>query len=1244
MACRKNESDAVLSGTFSGRDGVAKCSSELNTMGQAAPLDTQEKALRQMHLVSDNLLVGACPTSAPQSRKIDGPDTRSVCQGLAEAPPARELAFMRALDNQEWKHLNLTTMYVPRFGYVPHFFPVPRTEQNTGNILLIAAPCGRGKSFVFRSYMKSLLQDKHSARVLLLSANILYGTNLSTELRKDGFDAGFYKDADANLARRQVVVCSLESLHHLDGQCFDLMLIDEVRSISNLVGGETMPDFSNLFLLRDLCSTTPQLVMCDADALYTVEKSELVPAVEDFIRIVAPNRSVTCVTFNHPGPPHLKRSARLFYDCTVAEPGADEWWKEIETAAAAWHENREHRLAICVGSKKQLREVCTRLEALRLPFKPYSGETHEKYRLDDLKRPDECWLEFGAVVSTTTLSIGVDPQSVQFARVFIWTCRMGCNVLTQAQAALRFGRGKQAPLLNPVIDILVDGMPPALRDELVYAKKRDALQVRTYDSELETLHKRRAKRIRLYTQQMMATGGFVDGVRQPLHVADHLLRLMAHGALERACQMCDINGTVRRVCTHRGWNIVEEALEQNSNAFNVNSFETPQIDEDDTFAALMTPEEKFTCILDYIAENGEEGFFDSCYELESSESGELKPRRSSREQWLVKTYWLLRPIGRLANVKTLVELEKPGVRQGIELNALSRCRTPEEQMKQDRYNDIDPSRKKRAHYMNRVGMGSRMLAAAECAQLLYVESIFESCNLPGWIVNAINRERVGESNDVDRASIQSLYYAADALYSGARDLLDLLGGIAKACGMKMEKVKERKQKNGLRKQMLVSLSFSHGELRSVVDDWLVKSERLNWKLVSVADWEDAHALLDQEQMELGMLNDTELDEDLHAAPDPPKAVVRIPDTRETRTEKSDGAALATVLARLRSLSSGAVSGPMHAKDKQWLDWLLVFDAVAEPKSKPNEKPPAVRYCTVTYDKKRVIGRRIASHPSSQHCPSGLRPLIFKLYYHDVDICNCHPTLYLQVARALDVAEHLLSKLIEYIENRQVMLDRIASFYGVSSAKCKYAVLRVMNGGSLMAWIRDAHCTRNQAEEQTDLRELQEIVRPAVMDAFFKMPQFKYRVATLTAQVQASASAKVAQAEARLTSAVTPHARVDAQKTLRKAFHKASALAVKRSVFSLCVFELEDLILEVIDSHLRSKGWTVSSLEFDGLKVEHRVGDVCIDGKWRDLETAMRKAEVEVETSLGYKITLVEKPLFHMMSELDVDDVMSDGNE
>ena len=124
---------------------------------------------------------------------------------------------------------------------------------------------------------------------------------------------------------------------------------------------------------------------------------------------------------------------------------------ELEDAMAAWHLDHEHRFAVCVGSKAQMREVCARLEQQRVPWKPYSGETGEKDRLEDLKDPDATWIEFGAIVSTTTLSIGVDPKRVQFARVFVWTCRVGCGVLAQFQAAQRFGRSAAAPLLSALI-------------------------------------------------------------------------------------------------------------------------------------------------------------------------------------------------------------------------------------------------------------------------------------------------------------------------------------------------------------------------------------------------------------------------------------------------------------------------------------------------------------------------------------------------------------------------------------------------------------------------------------------------------------------------------------------------------------------------------------------------------------------------------------------------------------------------
>ena len=197
----------------------------------------------------------------------------------------------------------------------------------------------------------------------------------------------------------------------------------------------------------------------------------------DFLALVAPQRPVVCATLSAEGPPHLRRAVRLFHNSAEAEWGRKEWLSEIRHACAAWHEDNELRLAVCVGSKTQMRTVCRLLQKEHVPFKPYSANTHEGCRLDDLRQPDAVWCKVGAVVSTTTLSIGVNPQSVRFARVFVWTCRLGCNVLAQAQAAQRFGRGERAPLLNRVIDVLVDGVEPHVRDELVAGGRRAAATV-----------------------------------------------------------------------------------------------------------------------------------------------------------------------------------------------------------------------------------------------------------------------------------------------------------------------------------------------------------------------------------------------------------------------------------------------------------------------------------------------------------------------------------------------------------------------------------------------------------------------------------------------------------------------------------------------------------------------------------------------------------------------------------------------
>ena len=115
-----------------------------------------------------------------------------------------------------------------------------------------------------------------------------------------------------------------------------------------------------------------------------------------------------------------------------------------------------------------------------------------------------------------------------------------------------------------------------------------------------------------------------------------------------------------------------------------------------------------------------------------------------------------------------------------------------------------------------------------------------------------------------------------------------------------------------------------------------------------------------------------------------------------------------------------------------------------------------------------------------------------------------------------------------------------------------------------------------------------------------------------------AEAKVKQAEVRLTEAVTVKARAMAMQAVWKARGKAAPSSIERSVFSHCIFELENAVLAAIDVHFRENGWTVGSLIYDGVLVEHRSD--------AGLKDAMRGAEERVRAEVGYTIKLTEKPL------------------
>ena len=99
----------------------------------------------------------------------------------------------------------------------------------------------------------------------------------------------------------------------------------------------------------------------------------------------------------------------------------------------------------------------------------------------------------------------------------------------------------------------------------------------------------------------------------------------------------------------------------------------------------------------------------------------------------------------------------------------------------------------------------------------------------------------------------------------------------------------------------------------------------------------------------------------------------------------------------------------------------------------------------------------------------------------------------------------------------------------------------------------------------------------------------------------------------------------------------SAAAIARSAFSQVMFELEDKVLDKIDESLCGQGWTVASLIYDGMLVEHRKGDGQdpSTGGWLELESALRVAEEAVAKALDYRISLLEKPLYGGPGDEDV---------
>ena len=356
-----------------------------------------------------------------------------------------------------------------------------------------------------------------------------------------------------------------------------------------------------------------------------------------------------------------------------------------------------------------------------------------------------------------------------------------------------------------------------------------------------------------------------------------------------------------------------------------------------------------------------------------------------------------------------------------------------------------------------------------------------------------------------------LIKAALGVSGKGQTLIELLRALGAALGLKLTvKYAQETQPDGKRPRLVRNDPGVRFEVKlsGVAKKWLVWSPALGAK-VRVADWQHHHAEQQQLRAEdtwAGADDNGDLFNDpFHVLEDDPA----MGGNPNVRAELIPYHALQRELATLQaqhdagawmhaasSATRSAWSEPqlaMYRRHESTTNALNAAKAI-DREAEPVNEATGLRELHVVYGKNSLdLGRRTATAPSMQHCPSALRHALCCALYHDIDIVSCHPTLMLQVVHKMVQAGALewgdaLNKLVEYAEldatgkpaGRMPLLLRVADHFGidhgVAKDVCKTLVLRVLNGGQVAAWCRDMDIVMPEGEPQRDLEDLEEVAR------------------------------------------------------------------------------------------------------------------------------------------------------------------------
>ena len=309
-----------------------------------------------------------------------------------------------------------------------------------------------------------------------------------------------------------------------------------------------------------------------------------------------------------------------------------------------------------------------------------------------------------------------------------------------------------------------------------------------------------------------------------------------------------------------------------------------------------------------------------------------------------------------------------------------------------------------------------------------------------------------------------------------------------------------------------------------------------------------------------------------------------------KTERYSLPKLQRVIEELRT----AEATEPEARAKKKLKWRLDYleKIVKQGEIDPNTPSGEVILLQKTYYKKTGLGRAYCTGPSFQGCPSELRGRIIVGGYSDVDLCNSHPRLLLDIARRHNIDA---PRLQEYVENRAELLEDMSLYYGnCGRGEVKNCVLRLINRGNIEGWVQNLYkgftgllvdVVRKRRQKSGDhpvLRDLKQEIQGSIMEAMIRVyPQ--------------------------------------ADRVLQQALAENTSKKYTRwSLFSWCLHNVERECLQCIEAFLivRAPKATVDAYVHDAVWVRTGTGNPLGD-------TVLRDCEKHVHKRLGWSVALDE---------------------